>query len=60
MKLPLDAPPQPRDPIAVAAERYCKRRHADGSEKCLERGRCNVCRETVAEIVRAWEQARFT
>lgn len=60
MELPLDSPPQPRDPIGAAARVYCQRRHADGSEECLEQGRCNACRETVADIVRAWEEAQLT
>lgn len=60
MRLPFEPVLQPRDPIGAAARVYCALRHADGSEKCLERGRCDVCRETATAIVRAWEEAQLT
>lgn len=60
MELDLPTPAQPRDPLAAAARVYCAMRHSDGSEQCLERGRCKVCRETASAIVRAWEEAQLT
>ena len=58
---PLTLPQQPRDPLKAAAAAYCKIRHKDsGAEACRAEGECFFCQDTVALIIRAYNDEAQT
>ena len=55
-------PEQKRDPLKAAAAEYCQIRHSDASkgEGCKGEGQCFFCQDTVARIIRAYNNEAHT
>ena len=58
----MEMPTQKRDPLKAAAAEYCLIRHSDASkgEGCKGEGQCFFCQDTVARIIRAYNNEAHT
>lgn len=57
----MEMPKQKRDPLKAAAAAYCQIRHKDsGAEACRAEGECFFCQDTVARVVRAYNNEAHT